>query len=221
MNKNKTILSANKLSKSYKTVDNEPLQILDGFDLNIHAGEIVALVGPSGSGKSTLLHILGLLDNPTSGELYIHYKNVSQLNDSERTKIRRQEIGFIYQFHHLLPEFTAMENIALPQMITGTSKKDANEYALKLLKRLRLDHRADNRPAKLSGGEQQRVAIARALANKPSLILADEPTGNLDPETAEQVFQLFMTVVRKTGVAAFIATHNIDLAKRMDRIIQF
>lgn len=218
---NKTILSAQQLSKSYKTVDNEPLQILDGFDLNIHAGEIVALVGPSGSGKSTLLHILGLLDNPSDGDLFINDKNVSQLSDSERTKIRRQEIGFIYQFHHLLPEFTAMENIALPQMITGTPKKAANEYALKLLKRLRLDHRADNRPAKLSGGEQQRVAIARALANKPSLILADEPTGNLDPETAEEVFQLFMTVVRKTGVAAFIATHNMELAKRMDRIVEF
>jgi lipoprotein-releasing system ATP-binding protein len=218
---NKIILSAKKLSKSYKGADGQPIQILENFDLDVKAGEIVALVGPSGSGKSTLLHILGLLDQPTTGELFVNNQDVAHLNDKNRTQIRQKDIGFIYQFHHLLPEFTALENIVLPQMIAGKSKKSAQEYALKLLTRLKLDHRIDNRPAKLSGGEQQRVAIARAFANKPKLLLADEPTGNLDPQTAEEVFQLFITVVRKTGVAAFIATHNMELAKRMDRIIEF
>ena len=216
-----TVLSAKNLCKSYMRADGEPLKILDGFDLELQAGEIVALVGPSGSGKSTLLHILGLLDGATSGELNINGRDVLRLNDVQRTNIRQQDIGFIYQFHHLLPEFTALENIVLPQMIAGKSKSEAEERAETLLKRLKLDHRLHNRPAKLSGGEQQRVAIGRALANKPKLLLADEPTGNLDPETAESVFQLFMTIVRNTGVAALIATHNIDLAKRMDRVIFF
>jgi lipoprotein-releasing system ATP-binding protein len=218
---NTTVLSAKNLNKSYPNADGAPLQILDGFDLDLKAGEIVALVGPSGSGKSTLLHILGLLDGATSGELSINDRDVFALNDTERTKIRQQDIGFIYQFHHLLPEFSALENIVLPQMIAGKNKDEAQDRALTLLRRLKLDHRVNNRPAKLSGGEQQRVAIGRALANKPKLILADEPTGNLDPETAEEVFQLFMTIVRKTGVAALIATHNVELAKRMDRVIFF
>jgi len=219
---NQLVLSAKNLNKSYPAPDGgEPLKILDGFDLELKAGEIVALVGPSGSGKSTLLHILGLLDGATSGELQINGRDVFSLNDKDRTNIRQQDIGFIYQFHHLLPEFSAMENIVLPQMIAGKTKDEACDRALTLLRRLKLDHRIDNRPAKLSGGEQQRVAIGRALANKPKLLLADEPTGNLDPETAEEVFQLFMTIVRKTGVAALIATHNIELAKRMDRVIFF
>ncbi|PCI01775.1 MAG: ABC transporter [Alphaproteobacteria bacterium] len=217
----KIILSAKDISKSYPQSGGDPLSILENINVDVKAGEIVALVGASGSGKSTLLHILGLLDAPTSGSLMINDKDVSCLSEKDRTLTRRNDIGFIYQFHHLLPEFSALENIVLPQMILGMEKKKAEERALTLLKRLRLDHRADNRPGKLSGGEQQRVAIARALANKPKLILADEPTGNLDPETAEEVFQLFMTVVRKTGVAALIATHNMDLAKRMDRVIEF
>lgn len=217
----KIILSAAGICKSYPQADGEPLTILDKINVEVKAGEIVALVGPSGSGKSTLLHILGLLDAPTSGKLKINDKDVSSLSENQRTLTRRNDVGFIYQFHHLLPEFSALENIVLPQMILGTGKSDAEDRAITLLKRLKLDHRADNRPAKLSGGEQQRVAIARALANKPKLLLADEPTGNLDPETAEEVFQLFMTVVRKTGIAALIATHNMDLAKRMDRVIEF
>jgi lipoprotein-releasing system ATP-binding protein len=218
---NQIILSAQNLCKSYPQADSSPLEILKDISLEVKAGEIVALVGPSGSGKSTLLHILGLLDSSTSGSLHINGQDVSDLSERERTLTRRNDIGFIYQFHHLLPEFSALENIVLPQMILGKDQRGAEERANTLLKRLKLDHRADNRPAKLSGGEQQRVAIARALANKPKLLLADEPTGNLDPETAEEVFQLFMTVVRKTGIAALIATHNMDLAKRMDRMITF
>ena len=217
----KTILSVKNICKSYPQADEKPLEILKDISLDVKSGEIVALVGPSGSGKSTLLHILGLLDSPTSGVLQINDKDVSDLSERQRTLTRRKDIGFIYQFHHLLPEFSALENIVLPQMIMGAGMNDSQERAMTLLKRLKLDHRADNRPAKLSGGEQQRVAIARALANKPKLLLADEPTGNLDPETAEEVFQLFMTVVRKTGIAALIATHNMDLAQRMDRVIEF
>ena len=164
---------------------------------------------------------LGLLDKANSGELHMGDRNVFSLSQSERTKIRRVDIGFVYQFHHLLPEFSALENIMLPQIINGISKSEAQDYAYSLLDKMKLKDRADNRPAKLSGGEQQRVAIARALANKPKILLADEPTGNLDPETAETVFQLFIDLVRDTGTAALIATHNMDLAKRMDRSIQF
>lgn len=221
MNNPAVVLQARNISKSYIQADGEPLHILDGFDVELKQGEIVALVGPSGSGKSTLLHILGLLDTASGGTLSIGGRDVTSLSDKERTQIRRTDIGFIYQFHHLLPEFSARENIMLPQMIAGKGEKESYDRAMTLLKRLRLDNRADNRPAKLSGGEQQRVAIARALANRPKLLLADEPTGNLDPDTAEEVFKLFMTVVRKTGVAALIATHNMDIAKRMDRIISF
>ena len=221
MNDEKIVLLAKELNKSYPNADGGALKILDNFNLELKAGEIVALVGPSGSGKSTLLHILGLLDGATSGELEINGRDVFALNDVERTKVRQKDIGFIYQFHHLLPEFSALENIVLPQMIADTDKTEASNRAITLLRRLKLDHRVHNRPAKLSGGEQQRVAIGRALANKPKLLLADEPTGNLDPETAEEVFQLFMTIVRKTGVSALIATHNVELAKRMDRVIFF
>lgn len=221
MNNNDIILKAENIGKTYKQAEGADLKILKNINLDLKKGEIAALVGPSGSGKSTLLHILGLLDAPSAGSLVINGNDVSTLNEESRTKIRRTDIGFVYQFHHLLPEFSAAENIILPQMVAGLSKSQAEERANTLLQRLKLDHRADHRPAKLSGGEQQRVAIARALANKPKILLADEPTGNLDPHTAEEVFQLFMTVVRKTGIAALIATHNIDLAKRMDRIIEF
>ncbi len=216
-----TILNAKNLSKSYVQADGTPLQILNDFSCEVNAGEMVALVGPSGSGKSTLLHILGLLDQADSGDLFINEKNVTKLNEVKRTNIRRSDIGFVYQFHHLLPEFSAVENIMLPQIINGVGKADASQRAMNLLDSLKLSKRGDSRPAKLSGGEQQRVAIARALANNPKLILADEPTGNLDPETAEEVFKMFKDLVQKSGVGALIATHNMDLAKRMDRIIQF
>jgi len=215
------ILSAKNISKSYMQADGTQLDILKDFSCDIQAGEIVALVGPSGSGKSTLLHILGLLDQADSGDLLINEVNVTKSPERERTKTRRADIGFVYQFHHLLPEFSAVENIMLPQIINGASKTEAEARAKSLLDRLKLLHRADNRPAKLSGGEQQRVAISRALANQPKLLLADEPTGNLDPETSEHVFTLMMEIVRQSGVGALIATHNMDLAKRMDRIIHF
>jgi lipoprotein-releasing system ATP-binding protein len=216
-----TILNAEKLSKSYVQADGTPLQILNDFSCEVNAGEMVALVGPSGSGKSTLLHILGLLDQTDKGDLHINGNNVTKLNEVKRTNIRRSDIGFVYQFHHLLPEFSAVENIMLPQIINGVGKAEASQRAMDLLSSLKLSKRADSRPAKLSGGEQQRVAIARALANNPKLILADEPTGNLDPETAEEVFKMFKDLVQKSGVGALIATHNMDLAKRMDRVIQF
>jgi lipoprotein-releasing system ATP-binding protein len=215
------ILNAQNLSKSYPQADGEPLNILKNFSCEVKAGEIVALVGPSGSGKSTLLHILGLLDRADSGSLVINDRDVLKLSDGERTKIRRNDMGFVYQFHHLLAEFSAIENITLPQIINGVGRKDAQTRAMDLLTQLKLDHRADNRPAKLSGGEQQRVAIARALANNPSMILADEPTGNLDPETSDIVFNMMMDVVRGQKIGALIATHNMDLAKRMDRVIKF
>jgi lipoprotein-releasing system ATP-binding protein len=216
-----SILRAQSLSKSYVQAEGEPLVVLNDFSCEVKAGEIVALVGPSGSGKSTLLHILGLLDQADSGALHIHDQDVSRASEAERTKTRRGDIGFVYQFHHLLPEFSAIENIMLPQIINDIPRADATVRANELLTRLGLAHRVNHRPAKLSGGEQQRVAIARALANKPKLLLADEPTGNLDPETAEGVFTLLTEVVRKAGVGALIATHNMDLAKRMDRIIHF
>jgi len=217
----KVILSANNLSKSYNQADGEKLEILKNFSIELKEGEIVALVGPSGSGKSTLLHILGLLDQANGGTLSIDDRDVVKLSEGERTKIRRNDIGFVYQFHHLLAEFSAIENIMLPQIINAIHKDDAEINAKTLLEKMNLSHRADNRPAKLSGGEQQRVAIARALANKPKILIADEPTGNLDPETAETVFQMFISLVRDTNTTALIATHNMDLAKRMDRIIQF
>lgn len=215
------VLSAKNICKSYIQADGTPLHILKDFSCEIKGGEMVALVGPSGSGKSTLLHILGLLDNLDSGELNILNRDVSSLSERQRTLTRRSDIGFIYQFHHLLPEFSALENVVLPQAINKQSKKNAEQYAKDLLVQFGLEDRINNRPAKLSGGEQQRVAIARALANKPKLILADEPTGNLDPETSDTVFAMFQDIVKKSGVGALIATHNMDLAKRMDRIIQF
>lgn len=196
------------------------LHILQNVDLWIHSGEIAALVGPSGSGKSTLLQILGLLDAPTSGQILMGDSDISRLSDTARTKLRSLHIGFVYQFHHLLPEFTALENVALPQIIAGAKMEDAMDKGMDLLQALGLGKRLDHRPATLSGGEQQRVAIARALVNDPYLLFADEPTGNLDPGTSEEVFQILLDQARTRGIGALIATHNMDLAHEMDRILE-
>ncbi|MEW6254803.1 MAG: ABC transporter ATP-binding protein [Pseudomonadota bacterium] len=193
------------------------IEILRNADFMIEHGQSVALVAPSGSGKSTLLHLAGLLEHPDEGEVFIDGRATSKLSDAERTRIRRLHVGFVYQFHHLLGEFTALENVALPQMIRGLSRKAAEERAKDLLSYLGLGRRLTHRPSELSGGEQQRVAIARALANAPRLLLADEPTGNLDPRTSEHVFGALAELVHATGVAAIIATHNLDLASQMDR----
>ena len=195
------------------------LQVLRGAEVRIAPGETVALVGPSGAGKSTLLHIAGLLERPDGGEVRIDGEACSNLSDDRRTALRRTEIGFIYQFHHLLPEFTALENVVVPQMIAGIAKSVARKRASELLGMVGLSEREGHRPAKLSGGEQQRVAIARALANDPKILIADEPTGNLDQETAERVFELLMRLTRETGVSSLVATHNPDLAARMDRTL--
>lgn len=196
------------------------LTVLRGVDLTINAGEIVALVGPSGSGKSTLLHIAGLLDRPDKGEVQIAGTTCSQLDSDARTMMRRRAVGFVYQFHHLLPEFTALENVMMPMRIAGITVEAAEPRARDLLKRLGLGERITHRPSELSGGEQQRVAICRAIANRPYLLLADEPTGNLDPETSEIVFNELLHLARNEGLAALIATHNIDLAARMDRVMR-
>ncbi|TCV72541.1 lipoprotein-releasing system ATP-binding protein [Neorhizobium sp. R1-B] len=193
------------------------LSILKGADFELRSGETVALVAPSGTGKSTLLHLAGLLEHPDGGEVFIAGQPCNDLSDDERTAIRRNQIGFVYQFHHLLPEFSALENIMMPQLIAGLAKTEAKERASQLLDYMRIGHRADHRPAELSGGEQQRVAIARAVANAPRVLLADEPTGNLDPKTASYVFEALEALVRQSGLAALIATHNHDLAQRMDR----
>ncbi|AGB70803.1 MULTISPECIES: ABC transporter ATP-binding protein [Rhizobium] len=193
------------------------LSILKGADFTLHSGEIVALVAPSGTGKSTLLHVAGLLEHPDDGEVLVNGQACEDLSDDRRTAVRRSEIGFVYQFHHLLPEFSALENIMMPQLISGLSRKDASERAAQLLDYMRIGHRGDHRPAELSGGEQQRVAIARAVANAPLVLLADEPTGNLDPATAHYVFDALEALVRQSGLAALIATHNHELAARMDR----
>ena len=219
MSKNHPLIQAYNLCKDFKQ-GGETLSILRNLGMTIEEGEMVALVGPSGAGKSTLLHLVGLLDTPTSGSITLKGEDVSALDDKARTELRRQEIGFIYQFHHLQPEFSALENVMVPQMIAGMSKKDARDHAAALLSGLGLADRLEHRPSRLSGGEQQRVSIARALINKPSLILADEPTGNLDPGTSEQVFDMLVKTVRQTGVGALIATHNLDLADRMDRVLE-
>ncbi|MBF0393619.1 MAG: ABC transporter ATP-binding protein [Alphaproteobacteria bacterium] len=197
----------------------ERLEVLTGASLTVRSGEIVALVGPSGAGKSTLLHIAGLLERPDGGAVQIGGEDAGNLSDDHRTRLRREHLGFVYQYHHLLPEFSALENVAVPQMIAGVPRAKANERALDLLTRLGLAPRATHRPAQLSGGEQQRVAIARALANRPRLLLADEPTGNLDPHTSEKVFDELLRLVRDEGLAALIATHNPELARRMDRMV--
>ena len=193
------------------------LEVLRGADLAIWPGEIVALVAPSGTGKSTLLHVAGLLEKPDGGEVFVGSKQTAAMNDQDRTRVRREELGFVYQFHHLLPEFSALENVVIPQLIRGLPKPEAQDRAKQLLTFLGLGKRLDHRPGELSGGEQQRVAIARAVANAPRLLLADEPTGNLDPNTADRVFQTLVAIVRASKLAALIATHNMDLAARMDR----
>jgi lipoprotein-releasing system ATP-binding protein len=193
------------------------LEILKGAELAVWPGQSIALIAPSGAGKSTLLHIAGLLEQPDSGEVYINDLATSQLSDAERTRIRRNDIGFVYQAHHLLPEFTALENVMLPQMLRGLARREASARAAELLGYLGLKERLTHRPAELSGGEQQRVAIARAVANAPRVLLADEPTGNLDPRTSEYVFASLTQLVRASGLAAMIATHNMDIAGRMDR----
>ena len=206
------------VERRYRTEAGE-LPVLLGADLTIAAGEIVALVAPSGTGKSTLLHLAGLLEKPDGGEVFIAGQAAGSLSDEARTAIRRTTIGFVYQFHHLLPEFTAAENIILPQLAAGKSRAEATQRAKDLLGVFGLQARLDHRPGKLSGGEQQRVAIARALANQPRLLLADEPTGNLDVGTSDRVFAELLEQVRGRGLAALIATHNPDLARRMDRVV--
>ncbi|MFN0191456.1 MAG: ABC transporter ATP-binding protein [Aestuariivirga sp.] len=196
------------------------LEIFHDLSLTIRAGEIVGLVGQSGSGKSSLLHIAGLLEKPTAGEVLIAGKTCTGLDDASRTRIRRVGIGFVYQFHHLLPEFSALENVAMPQLIAGATRAEADKRAKDLLGRLGLSHRLEHRPSEMSGGEQQRVAIARAIANRPLLLLADEPTGNLDPPTADMVHHEFMRLIGEEGLGALVATHNLELAKRMNRIVK-
>lgn len=214
---NELTMRLNGLTKTYLKGTPGEVQVLRGVDLELRAGEAVALVAPSGAGKSTLLHIAGLLDKPDEGTVEIAGQNVAGRGDRTRTALRRQDVGFVYQFHHLLPEFTALENITLPQLANGVSDKAAQDRSMTLLDRVGVAARADHRPAALSGGEQQRVAFCRALANKPRVLLADEPTGNLDPETSDQVFGALMSLVRDEGLSALIATHNMDLAARMDR----
>jgi lipoprotein-releasing system ATP-binding protein len=195
------------------------LEVLTGADLDLYPGETIALIAPSGAGKSTLLHLAGLLERPDDGEIEIAGRAAGRISEQERTAIRRNQIGFVYQFHHLLPEFTALENVMIPQLIRGIQKAEAAKRANELLAYLGVEERGSHQPAELSGGEQQRVAIARAVANAPRVILADEPTGNLDPATAERVFEALTTLVRASGLAALIATHNHTLAERMDRVV--
>ncbi|MGR3500501.1 MAG: ABC transporter ATP-binding protein [Limimaricola soesokkakensis] len=214
------ILKLSGLTKTYNKGKPSEVQVLRGADLEIRPGEVVALVAPSGAGKSTLLHIAGLLDTPDAGHVAIGGQEMTKLSDRRRTQVRRADVGFIYQFHHLLPEFSALENITLPQLAAGTPRREAEARARELLEQVGVGPRADHRPAALSGGEQQRVAFCRALANAPRLLLADEPTGNLDPDTSDRVFDALMALVRGTGLSALIATHNLELAARMDRVVR-
>ena len=215
---NNPALNLTNITKIYSQAEAQ-LTVLNHLNLEVKAGEVVALVGQSGSGKTTLLQIAGLLDNPTSGEVRICGEDLSKAGDKKRTLARQKHLGFVYQFHHLLPEFSALENVVLPQMIAGIGQTQAEKKASELLSELGLSARLSHRPARLSGGEQQRVAIARALANNPAIILADEPTGNLDPKTADGVFEMFMKLAKQRGQSALVATHNMELAKRMDRIV--
>jgi lipoprotein-releasing system ATP-binding protein len=208
------------VAKTYNPGRPNAVEVLRGINLRIAKGEVVALVAPSGAGKSTLLHIAGLLDTPDSGEVVLGGIDMTRLGDRSRTLARRAQVGFVYQFHHLLPEFTALENIVLPQLAHGTPRMVAEARALDLLDRVGVKPRAHHRPGALSGGEQQRVAFCRALANAPRLLLADEPTGNLDPSTSERVFEALMGLARQAGLAALIATHNLQLAERMDRVLR-
>lgn len=215
-----TALELKGIEKAYKRGKPGEVTVLRGVDLSVARGEVVALVAPSGAGKSTLLHIAGLLDTANSGTVRIGGEAMDGLSDRKRTGVRRREVGFIYQFHHLLPEFTALENVVLPQLANGVSRAEADARARALLDQVGVAERADHRPAALSGGEQQRVAFSRALANAPRLLLADEPTGNLDPATSARVFEALMSLVRGTGLAALIATHNMELAAQMDRVVR-
>lgn len=217
---NDPVLRLTGISKAYNPGAPNEVQVLRGIDLTVASGEVVALVAPSGAGKSTLLHIAGLLDTADSGTVEIAGDDLTGQSDRKRTGVRRADVGFIYQFHHLLPEFTALENIVLPQLANGVARKVAEARARDLLAQVGIAERADHRPAAMSGGEQQRVAFCRALANAPRLLLADEPTGNLDPSTSDQVFAALMALVRGTGLSAVIATHNLELAARMDRQIR-
>ena len=216
---NDTFFKLCNLKKTYNLGQANQIDVLAKANLTLKAGEVVALVAPSGAGKSTLLHIAGLLDTPDDGDVLLNDEILNLKSDDRRTTIRRRDIGFIYQFHHLLPEFTAAENVVLPQMADGVSWGKAYERAAMLLSKVGLAERANHRPAELSGGEQQRVAFCRALANNPRLLLADEPTGNLDQATSHQVFDNLLAIVRDTGLSALIATHNPDIAERMDRIV--
>ncbi|MEM7718369.1 MAG: ABC transporter ATP-binding protein [Pseudomonadota bacterium] len=208
------------ISKTYNAGKPNALTVLDQATLSLQGGQVAALVAPSGAGKSTLLHIAGLLDVADAGTVLIGGVDMTRKGDADRTRVRRQDVGFVYQFHHLLPEFSALENVMLPQWANGVADDAARAHAMELLARVGVEGRAANRPAALSGGEQQRVAFCRALANKPKLLLADEPTGNLDPATSDTVFSALMELVRETGLAALIATHNPDLAARMDRTVR-
>ena len=216
---NVPVIELKNVYRSFKQGE-QTLQVLRGVNLDIEKGEIVALIGPSGSGKSTLLQLAGLLEKPTKGDIYIEGQKCSTLGDSIRTSLRRDYLGFVYQYHNLLADFDAVENVMIPQLIAGKREKDAMETAKWLLKKMGLEKRFKHRPAEMSGGEQQRVAIARALANAPKLLLADEPTGNLDPKTSEIVFNELLSIVKETGLSALIATHNFDLADRMDRKVK-
>jgi len=218
MNNRRPILSVRNLHRSYKS-GGGTLHVMRGADIDIYPGEMVGLVGPSGSGKSTLLHAAGLLEKPTAGEVFINGKESLKLSDDVRTGIRRRSIGMVYQFHHLQREFTALDNVVIPQLIAGKSQKAAEQQANRLLTQMGLAERTHHRPSQMSGGEQQRVAIARAIANDPQILLADEPTGNLDPATSSSVFGALMDLVRKENVAALIATHNLALTKFMDRVV--
>ena len=214
------VLALDGIGKGYNRGKPAEVIVLRGATLEVARGEVVALVAPSGAGKSTLLHIAGLLDVPDEGEVRLDGRAMGGLSDRARTDARRAEIGFIYQFHHLLPEFTALENVVIPQLANGVARDAAMARAAELLDRVGVGARKGHRPAALSGGEQQRVAFCRALANAPKLLLADEPTGNLDPGTSEQVFQVLLGLVRETGLSALIVTHNLDLAARMDRVVR-
>lgn len=214
------VLRLSGVEKIYNRGQTSEVRVLNGVDLTLARGEMVALVAPSGAGKSTLLHIAGLLDTPDAGRVEIGGEDMTGLNDRRRTMVRRQEVGFVYQFHHLLPEFSALENIVLPQLANGVARREAETRAQALLEEVGVGPRAGHRPSAMSGGEQQRVAFCRALANSPRVLLADEPTGNLDPGTSDQVFAALTGLVRGTGLSALIATHNLDLAARMDRILR-
>ena len=216
---NRPVLQLSGLMRTYRQGGRE-IKVLNGAYADLYPGEAVALVGPSGAGKSTLLHTAGLLETPDSGQVIVDGRDCARMADDERTRVRRASMGFVYQFHQLLPEFSALENVVIPQLIYGRSRRQADARARELLSSMGLGHRLDHRPAELSGGEQQRTAICRAIANSPRLILADEPTGNLDPSTATHVFDELVGLIARTGVAALIATHNMDLASRMHRVLR-